>query len=65
MRPAADPKEAAEFVEEMAMMSTVYEIGMLLAGAIYPAIALWFLTRPGAKAACQSSPPPEEWEAPT
>lgn len=63
--PAADPKEAAEFAEQMAMMSTVYEIGMLLAGSIYPAISLWFLTRPGARAACLPSMPPQEWEAPT
>jgi hypothetical protein len=32
---------------------TVMAVAMILFGSIYPAIALWFLSRPGARSACE------------
>jgi hypothetical protein len=43
----------AFFTKIYYVMYTVMAVGMMLFGAIYPAISLWFLTRPGARAACE------------
>ncbi len=51
----APPGEAAEMARSMTMMSALYGVGFCVAGIIYPAIALFFLTRVGSRAACQSS----------
>jgi hypothetical protein len=41
---------------------TAVAVGMIVFGSIYPAISLWILTRPGARAACDESrmPPGQE-----
>jgi hypothetical protein len=43
---------AADFVRAMGTMSTIYAVGLLVLGSIYPAITLAVLTRPGSRAAC-------------
>ncbi len=54
--PAAfDP---AMFVRTYQIMFTVSAVGMIVFGSIYPAISLWLLTRPGARAACDELAPP-------
>jgi hypothetical protein len=44
------------FSKEVARMSAVFgavaSVGFTVVGAIYPALAIWFLTRPRARAAC-------------
>lgn len=44
------------------VMYTAVAVGMIVFGSIYPAISLWMLTRPGARAACDESrmPPGQE-----
>lgn len=34
------------------VMLTAYAVGMVLLGAIYPIVTLWYLSRPGTKATC-------------
>jgi len=43
-----------------AVMSAVTSVGMALVASIYPALTIWFMTRPRARAAClaASSPSP-------
>jgi hypothetical protein len=50
--PAPAAANAAELARAVGTMSTVYAVGMLVLGSIYPAITLAVLTRPGARAAC-------------
>lgn len=50
-------REAREISRAMGMMSTIYVVGLTAVGIIYPAIALWALTRPAAEAACRLSKP--------
>ena len=35
---------------------------MIVAGVIYPALSIWMLARPGAKAALTTKMPPNDWE---
>jgi hypothetical protein len=60
-------------VEALAKMETargparayklVFILGINALGMIYPAVALWFLTRPEARAACRSrKPEPTDWD---
>jgi hypothetical protein len=44
------------------IMYTITAVAMIVIGSIYPAISLWLLTRPGARAACDESqlPPGKE-----
>ena len=52
--PGPPPMMNAAFFTKMYYVSyTVMAVAMMLFGAIYPAISLWFLTRPGARAACE------------
>ncbi len=44
---------ATLFVRMYYVTYTMMAVSMMLFGSIYPAIALWFLTRPGARAACE------------
>jgi hypothetical protein len=54
MGAAAPPAlNAAFFVRMYFIMYTVMAVSMMLFGVIYPAISLWFLSRPGARAACE------------
>jgi hypothetical protein len=45
--------DAAFFTKLYFVTYTVMAVGMMLFGSIYPAIALWYLSRPGARAACE------------
>jgi hypothetical protein len=40
------------------IMSTLYAVGLIVFGSIYPAVSLWLLTRPGARAACSGAKSP-------
>lgn len=42
-----------EMAEMQGAMYTALAVVMLLVGCTYPALSLWFLSRPGVKAACQ------------
>ena len=44
---------AAFFTKMYYVMFTIPVVAMMIAGSIYPAISLWFLSRPGARAACE------------
>jgi hypothetical protein len=44
------------------VMYSGFGIAMIVFGSIYPAIALWLLSRPGVKAACSGRI--EAWESP-
>ena len=41
---------------------TVFCVAMIVFGSIYPAISLWLLTRPDARAACDESRLPKGLE---
>lgn len=51
------PRELAELIKTAAGGATGYAFGMLILGAIYPAISLVVLTRPGVKVACLPQEP--------
>ncbi len=54
MGPAPPPMMNAAFFTKMYYITyTVAAVSVMLFGAIYPAISLWFLSRPGARAACE------------
>jgi hypothetical protein len=42
------------------IMHTLYAVGLIVFGSIYPAVSLWLLTRPGARAACSGGPAPQK-----
>ncbi|HEX8200536.1 MAG TPA: hypothetical protein VF590_08610 [Isosphaeraceae bacterium] len=62
--PAQGQPNAAEMAQSLGTMSTVYAIGLLILGAIYPAITLAVLTRPGSRAACQQKRPVTDADLP-
>jgi hypothetical protein len=45
--------DAAFFTRMYYIMYTVMAVAMILFGSLYPAISLWFLSRPGARSACE------------
>ena len=47
--------DAAFFTRIYYIMFTAMAVAMMLFGSVYPAISLWFLSRPGARAACDDS----------
>jgi hypothetical protein len=54
-----DP-ELVKVGAKMSMIaSTVSAVGTLVFGSIYPLVSLWFLTRPGARAACMRRAEPD------
>jgi hypothetical protein len=58
------PVFSNNMARSMAVFGAVSSVGFSLVGAIYPAISIWFLTRPRAKAACARRPagkPPGPW----
>ena len=54
-RPAPPGIDAQFMVRMYYIMYTVTAVAMIVFGSIYPAISLWLLTRPGARAACDES----------
>jgi hypothetical protein len=44
---------ATFYTQMYSIMYTAMAVSVMIFGAIYPAIALWFLSRPGARAACE------------
>jgi hypothetical protein len=50
---AGGPAQPAEFLAKVYMvMYSIMAVGMMVAGSIYPAVSIWFLTRPSTRAAC-------------
>jgi hypothetical protein len=58
--PAPPQIDLSFLVRTYTIMGTVTALGMILIGAIYPAVSLWLLTRPGARAACSGVKSPDE-----
>jgi hypothetical protein len=54
-RPAPAGMGSSTLVQVYYISYTVFAVAMIVFGSIYPAIALWLLTRPGARAACDES----------
>lgn len=52
--------DAAFFAKTYTIMYTIMAVGMILFGSIYPAVCLWLLSRPGARAACSGAKSPSE-----
>ena len=66
------PAMSTQMAQVMAIIGAVSSVGFTALGSIYPALAIWFLTRPRARVACaRRSPekppgagkPPEAWAA--
>jgi hypothetical protein len=53
--PGGAPKgfDLAFFTRMYYIMYTIIPVFWIVTGSIYPAISIWFLTRPGARAACE------------
>jgi hypothetical protein len=56
---------SASMSQATAVFGAVSSVGTAVLGSIYPALALWFLTRPGARAACARRSPPGERKEPS
>jgi hypothetical protein len=55
----------ASMVTSFLIMETIQVVGFTLVGSIYPALTLWLLTRPAARAACQPALPPDLSQPPS
>jgi ABC-type multidrug transport system fused ATPase/permease subunit len=62
---APGPGELAQIGTFMGIGMTAVAVGMIIFGAIYPAIVLISLTRPRVKAACTLPPAPKDADLPT
>jgi hypothetical protein len=52
------PAEINMLAKVYAITYSAYSVGMILVGVIYPALMIWYLTRPGVVAACRVPPSP-------
>jgi hypothetical protein len=57
-RPVPKGLDPAYMTKVYYVTYTLTAVAMIVFGSIYPAISLWLLTRPGAKAACDEKAPP-------
>ena len=62
------PAMSNQMAQVMAILGAVGAVGFTVVGSIYPGLAIWFLTRPRARAACAgrsaekpAGKPPEAW----
>ncbi|MGP0065561.1 MAG: hypothetical protein ACLQGP_18395 [Isosphaeraceae bacterium] len=63
---AAPPIKASELARYSAISGGILVVLVAIGGSIYPALSLWFLTRPRARAAClPAATKPETSEEPT
>jgi hypothetical protein len=59
-RPAGAAPSVEQLVRTYTITYTVSAVVMIVAGVMYPAISLWLLSRPGARAACSGGKSPRE-----
>jgi hypothetical protein len=61
-RPAPAGIDLKNIVRVYNITYTIGAVAMIVFGSIYPAISLWLLTRPGARAACDEKQLPPDLE---
>ena len=57
-RPMPPGMDTAMLVKIYFITYTITAVAMILLGSIYPAISLWLLYKPAARAACEDAPAP-------